>query len=164
MTRAREFRPRCHAVLAVLLACAQLGSLVGMPTIARNAGRSGGCAGGACGCRTEADRSDKSCCCSTARRSIVVEPKSCCTSSSGSKTCCAKPETKIELVWVVGMNAKGCKSKHSPAGIPVEPSIPPRAPDRPMPFPERSEPLLARQDIPSVRPSLPPDPPPRVPV
>lgn len=164
MIRSRSSRPRSHALLAVVLACAQLVSLVGFPIIVRSGSGIARCAGGACGCRNEADKNDQSCCCSTASRTITLEPKSCCSQPRASKSCCSKAQSKREIIWVVGVNAKGCKSKKSATGFVAEPSIPPPTVDSSFPFPEPTGRVCVRRDVPTVRPAFPPDPPPRFPV
>jgi hypothetical protein len=147
-----------RSLVAVLLACAQLVSLVGFPAVVPSAAQRS-CGGGACGCRTHADRQSSTCCCSKPSKTIRFAPVESCCAKPGAKSCCAKP--KPEVIWVVGLFAKSCKGKSTGSWIAAEPAVPPSEPSA-VPFPPDSMPVLvARFAPPPALPSVPPDPPPR---
>lgn len=164
MIRSRQFWSRHCTALAVLLACAQLVSLVGFPAFSRSSAEQGRC-GKSCGCFTVSDSAP--CCCSTGKRTLpTLEVESCCSSkTAAAKSCCAKKkleEPKTEIFWVVGLFARNCQGESSPAGLPaMEPAVPPMAAIA-VSF-ERlpSDALFASDSNANSLPSIPPDPPPR---
>ncbi len=163
MIRSRPIAPRYFPALAVLLACAQLVSLVGFPAFANPSAVSERC-GKSCGCFTV--NTSAPCCCSTGKTPAILNPESCCSSlKAEAKACCAKKkaeEPKTEIVWVVGLFARSCSGESSPTGLPaMEPAVPPMASaaiafDR-LP----SEAIVASNANANALPSIPPDPPPR---
>lgn len=154
------FSPR--SLVAVLLACAQVVSLVGFPAVVPSAAQRSRCGGGACGCRTVADRDSATCCCSKPAKTLRLAPVESCCAKPGAKSCCTKP--KPEVIWVVGLFAKSCKGKSSGSWIAAEPATPQLA-IAVVDFPPVPVDVVSTlSDIVQSRPSVPPDPPPRFPV